>query len=279
MRRASAHALGRTPDRQAALGHRPSGQARLPGARVLFGADPAGVARAAAGLASTTPLAPYALRTELVTGTDAAGPVHLHIDRIYYTYPAQPAHPAGPGACDTAQTMPLDQALLLPAAPPPAELLPEEPERPQASLRRLGAYGIVTDPAGRILLTRIAEGFPGAGCWHLPGGGVDHGEEIHAALRRELHEETGQRGRVGEIIAITHHHRGGQVGPESQATDIYAIWVFFHVHVPHPGTPHVTEFAGSTDDCSWFTPEDLPHIRLSSTARRGLTALTAPGPR
>ncbi|RNL81846.1 NUDIX domain-containing protein [Halostreptopolyspora alba] len=262
MRRASAHTLSRTPN------GRTETTATVPGARVLFGADPADVARAAANLPPTTPLTPHAVRTELATETGPTGAIELHIDRIYYTHPAP--NPAGPNH----PTMALSRALRLPTTPTPAELLPPEPERGRPSLRRLGAYGIVTDPAGRLLLTRIAEGFPGAGCWHLPGGGVDHGEEIHAALRRELHEETCQHGHPGEIITITHHHRSGQPGPDSDDTDIYAIWVFFHVHVTNPHTPRVRELAGSTDDCAWFTPEDLPHIRLSSTARRGLTALT-----
>ncbi|TWH66518.1 NUDIX domain-containing protein [Micromonospora olivasterospora] len=48
-----------------------------------------------------------------------------------------------------------------------------------------------------MLLTKIAEGYPGAGLWHLPGGGTDHGEQPAAGLLRELVEEGGQLGRVG----------------------------------------------------------------------------------
>ena len=47
-----------------------------------------------------------------------------------------------------------------------------DPDRVQ----RFGAYGYVTDPDGRVLLTLIADGYPGAGRWHLPGGGTDFGE-------------------------------------------------------------------------------------------------------
>ena len=43
--------------------------------------------------------------------------------------------------------------------------------------QRFGAYGLVTDPDSRVLLTLIAEGYPGAGRWHLPGGGTDFGEQ------------------------------------------------------------------------------------------------------
>ncbi|MDA8368649.1 MAG: NUDIX domain-containing protein [Nocardiopsaceae bacterium] len=253
-RRVCAHLAGSAP--QGAV---------LSGGRVHFGADPADVARSAAGLPADTPLVPFDVRTEITPVQDGAGTLLLHIDRLYYaTRSAVAADPRS-----------VESALALPARPSADELAAEEPARPGVSLRRFASYGVVTDPAGNILLSKIAPGFPGAGSWHLPGGGVDHGEEARAALRRELFEETGQHGRVGDLIAIAHHHRGGLIGPENAATEVYAVWVFFHAHVARPCPLEVTEVGGSTIACSWFTPEDLAHIRLSSTARRGLAALVA----
>ncbi|MFM2061031.1 MAG: hypothetical protein RLZZ507_701 [Cyanobacteriota bacterium] len=42
-------------------------------------------------------------------------------------------------------------------------------------------------PDGRIVLIRRSDD----GCWSLPGGMVDWGEDISSAVRRELMEETG----------------------------------------------------------------------------------------
>lgn len=63
-------------------------------------------------------------------------------------------------------------------------------------VRRIGAYGVVTDEAGRVLLTRSSERSDVAGTWYLPGGGIQHGEHPLDAVLREVFEETGLRGEV-----------------------------------------------------------------------------------
>lgn len=44
---------------------------------------------------------------------------------------------------------------------------------------------------GRFLLTSRPEGKVYAGYWEFPGGKLEAGETVHAALARELHEELG----------------------------------------------------------------------------------------
>src|SRR5690606_41440322 len=121
------------------------------------------------------------------------------------------------------------------AAPPAAaDLVAEEPARPGPALRRFAAYGLVTDPGGRLLLSLIAPGYPGEGTWHLPGGGVDDGEDPRAALRRAVPEETGQHAGVGRLVGGRHHPRSGQPGPASAAAERYARRAVFHAHLARP---------------------------------------------
>ena len=54
---------------------------------------------------------------------------------------------------------------------------------------RPGAYAVLTD-GGELLLTHQQEPRPE---FQLPGGGIDPGESIFAALHREVFEETGWR--------------------------------------------------------------------------------------
>jgi len=64
-----------------------------------------------------------------------------------------------------------------------------------ANLRH-AVRAIILDGDDRILLCRFAFPHPAvpteaSGVWAAPGGGVEHGETLLAALRRELHEEVG----------------------------------------------------------------------------------------
>ena len=57
---------------------------------------------------------------------------------------------------------------------------------------RLIVVGVVQNKAGEILICKMPRNrgvFPGQ--WGLPGGGIEEGETVETALRRELEEEVG----------------------------------------------------------------------------------------
>lgn len=98
--------------------------------------------------------------------------------------------------------------------------------------------GIVRDDENRLLLVRRRND-PGAGLWSLPGGRVEDGEWDHAALVRELREETGldvavghlvgavRRDGPGGVVFLIHDYVCSVVGGELAASDdaIDARWV------------------------------------------------------
>ncbi|MEU8158387.1 NUDIX domain-containing protein [Micromonospora sp. NPDC048986] len=162
------------------------------------------------------------------------------------------------------------EALGLPVTPlPPAAHRSRDLSPPQHPDRRLrfGAYGLVTDPAGRILLTQIAQGYPGAGLWHLPGGGTDHGEQPATGLLRELVEEGGQVGRVVELLGVNNLHNPAALGPEGRPLDWHGVRVIYRVLVDVPTDAVVTESAGgSTARAGWFTRDEATDLPLSDIA-------------
>lgn len=62
--------------------------------------------------------------------------------------------------------------------------------------------GAVVVRNGAILLIRRGSP-PGEGLWSVPGGRVQRGEALAQAARRELQEETGLDGNVGEAVGWT----------------------------------------------------------------------------
>ncbi|MFD0518296.1 NUDIX hydrolase [Paractinoplanes durhamensis] len=137
--------------------------------------------------------------------------------------------------------------------------------------QRFAAYAIATDAdQTHVLLTRIAPGYPGEGCWHLPGGGTDYGEQPGTALIRELVEETGQEGRLIELLGVASHRDAASLGPEGYPIDWHGVRAFYRVIVDDPTDVIVKDVGGSTSEALWMP---LPDVRR--LAESELTEVTA----
>ena len=71
----------------------------------------------------------------------------------------------------------------------------EYPERPI-----VGIGAVIVDDGKVVLIRRRYE--PLKGQWSLPGGGVEIGETLEAAVAREMLEETGLEVMVGPVIEV-----------------------------------------------------------------------------
>lgn len=216
----------------------------------------------------------------------AAGLVHT--DGVIYELTVTGGSLRGePGrAGEAAQWMPLGQlprltlsrfaaralGLALPATGPKIPIEPDPPgdtgsppPRPRRG-QRFGAYGLVTAPDRRVLLTLIADGYPGAGRWHLPGGGTAFGEQPAEGLLREITEEAGQVGRITGLVTVAHQHNPAALGPEGYPIDWHAVRAIFAVSVDRPTTPQVLDVGGSTADAAWFTWTEASRLELTDIA-------------
>jgi len=173
------------------------------------------------------------------------------------------------------------QALGLAAGP--VDLRPEEPPEfpsfhavpgPDGLHRaqRFAAYAVATDPDGRVLLTQIADGYPGGGRWPLPGGGTEYGEQPGVALIRELEEETGQQGERVELLGVASHRDAASLGPEGYPIDWHGVRAFYRVAVGRPTAPRVADAGGSTASARWFVPAELVDLSLTEVTSEAVRA-------
>lgn len=125
--------------------------------------------------------------------------------------------------------------------------------------QRSAAYAYVVRD-GAILLTRTSDLAPDPGTWHLPGGGIDHGESPMDTIRRELWEECGLEGEATGLLTVLDHHFTG-TAPNGRAEDFHAIGIIYRADVG-PGEPRVVEEDGTTDAVAWVPLADVAAGRL-----------------
>ena len=123
-------------------------------------------------------------------------------------------------------------------------------------VQRVAAYGLVLRD-GRILLTRLARRISADERWHLPGGGVDHGEDPRDTLVREIREETGLAAEVGETAHVYYAHRPS-MWRQGRRWDYQALRIVYDAWVPVDSPePRVVEVDGSTVDVAWHPVADV----------------------
>jgi 8-oxo-dGTP diphosphatase len=84
------------------------------------------------------------------------------------------------------------------------------------------AVGVILDKHRNVLITRRAQDAHQGGLWEFPGGKVETGESLTAALTRELREELGiVIGRTSALLEVRHDY-----GDKTVLLDVHVVWEF-----------------------------------------------------
>lgn len=125
----------------------------------------------------------------------------------------------------------------------------------------VAVMGLVRDAAGRVLLVKTARRG-----WEPPGGQVELGEDLLAALRRETLEESGCDVAVGRLVGV-YSNTGA---PEK------VMFTFLCAYRSGEPTP-----SAETSEVGWFAPEEARRLvtfpAQRDKLRDALAACEAPG--
>jgi 8-oxo-dGTP diphosphatase len=123
------------------------------------------------------------------------------------------------------------------------------------------AAAVIRDGNGKILITQRAEAAHQGGLWEFPGGKVDAGETVQAALRRELQEELGiEVSAARPLIQIEHDYPDKQV-----LLDVWDVSAFSGQAHGREGQP-----------LAWVSPRHLADYEFPAANRPIVAAARLP---
>lgn len=109
---------------------------------------------------------------------------------------------------------------------------------------------------GEILMVQESKDFIN-GKWDFPGGGLENGESVIEAAKREFREETGRSVEVGDLVGI---YNGA-----SNSTGTETIVFVFEGEI---GDKIDRELEDDVMDTGFFQPEEVRQLELREPNRR-----------
>ena len=118
----------------------------------------------------------------------------------------------------------------------------------------LTVRAIIEDEAGRLLLVRRSpQSIHFAGEWEFPGGKLDPGENVDAAIRREVREETGLEIGLDRVAGVT----------EFQMPRVRVVVLCFYAH----RTGGDVRLSSEHDRFVWASPDAMEQLPLTHVPR------------
>jgi 8-oxo-dGTP diphosphatase len=126
---------------------------------------------------------------------------------------------------------------------------------------RVGAGAVIINEEGKVFLSKRSKNVKlDAGLWETPGGGVEFGETMAEALKRELMEENGVVIEVGEMLDVVEY-----IDKEKGDHHVSPAFVCKIIE----GTPKIME-PDKCEEIGWFSLAEIKKLPLRSFAAKDL---------
>lgn len=126
--------------------------------------------------------------------------------------------------------------------------------------RPIVAVGAVILDGDRVLLIQRGQE-PLRGEWSLPGGAVEIGETLEAAVAREVREETSLDVVVGPVVEVLDSIRRDASGRAE-----YHYVIVDYACLVRSGTPTAAARGTDAADVRWVPVDELAQYRVAETA-------------
>lgn len=126
--------------------------------------------------------------------------------------------------------------------------------------RPIVAVGAVVLDEDRVLLVQRGQE-PLKGAWSLPGGAVELGETLEAALAREVREETSLDVTIGRVVEVLDSIRRDAAG----RAEYHYIIIDYACRV-RAGTSSIPARGTDADAVRWVSIADLEAYGVTATA-------------
>ncbi|MDG4791421.1 NUDIX domain-containing protein [Micromonospora sp. WMMD1102] len=133
----------------------------------------------------------------------------------------------------------------------------DDPSAPAATSLVPGGAAVVVDEQGRLLLQRRAD----SGNWSLPGGTMELGETLGAAVVREVREETGLDVELTGILGIYTDPRHVIAYADGEVRQEFVI-----AFTARPVGGNLAVSVESTE-VAWFDPAAVADLRMHESVR------------
>lgn len=125
----------------------------------------------------------------------------------------------------------------------------------------VGVGAVIINPEGKFFLAkRGSRARNEAGKWDFPGGGVDFGERVEDALRREIKEEYNFEIEVVDLLDVCNHILVEEKQHWVSPTFLCKI---------KSGQPKICE-PEKCEQIGWFTLEEIEKFELSMPSKHDL---------